>query len=133
MQTNRVVKFLVAALVLVFVFHQLYSSVFKPIVTESAEFYEHSDGLDISGIIIRNEKIVTSKAKGVLHFVATDGSRVAKKGTIAKIYSSEDASITVTHIENLKSQIADIEELQSYNDQKAADLDLINDKVNTSI
>jgi len=133
MQSNRVVKILISVLVVVFVFHQLYSSVFKPIVTESAEFYEYSDGLDISGIIIRNEKIVKSDTNGVLHFVATNGSRVAKKGVIAQIYDNANASITVTQIETIKSQIADIEELQSYNDQKAADLDLINNRVITSI
>jgi len=133
LQTSKIIKILVTALVLVFVFHQFYSSVFKPIVTESAEFFEYADGLDISGIIIRNESIVTNTAEGVLHFVAADGSRVAKKGTIARIYSDENASITVTQIENIKSQISDIEELQSYNDKKAADLDLINGKVTAAI
>ncbi|MDD6478221.1 MAG: HlyD family efflux transporter periplasmic adaptor subunit [Oscillospiraceae bacterium] len=129
-------KFLRIALVLLavfFVFHQMYSSLFKPITTQSAEYFEYSDGLEITGYIIRNEETVSTAARGVLHFVAEDGARVAKNGLIAQIYDNDNASILVSQINNIKSQISDIEELQAYNDQKAPDLDLINNRVKLSL
>ncbi|MBR2489265.1 MAG: hypothetical protein IKB45_02215 [Clostridia bacterium] len=64
-----------------------------------------------------------------MHFVTSDGNRVAKNGVIANIYDSESASITVTEIENVKNKIADIKDILSYNDIDAANLDLINSRV----
>lgn len=133
MGNNKAIKIILLLFTVVFIFHQIYSSLFKPIVTQSADYYEHTDGVEISAYIIRNEKIVTSDTDNVLHFIVEDGSRVAKNGTIAHIYNNKNASVTVTQIENIKSQIADIEELQAYNDQKAADLDLVTGKVADSV
>ena len=122
MGNNRAIKIIVVIFVLIFVVHQIYSSLFKPIVTQSAEYFEYTDGTEIAAYIIRNEKIVTTDSDSVLHFMVEDGSRVAKDGTIAQIYNNKNASVTVTQIDSLKEQIADIEELQAYNDKKAADL-----------
>jgi len=133
MGNNKAVKIIVLLFVIVFFFHQVYSSLFKPIVTQSAEYFEYTDGTEIAAYIIRNEKVVTADSDNVLHFMVSDGSRVAKDGTIAQIYDSKNASVTVTQIESLKEQIADIEELQAYNDKKAADLDLITHRVEIAV
>lgn len=130
---SKAIKIIVVLFVIVFFVHQIYSSLFKPIVTQSADYYEHTEGMEISAYIIRNEKTVSADSDNVLHFVVGDGSRVAKNGTIAQIYNNKNASVTVTKIENLKSQIADIEDLQAYNDQKAADLELITNRVSSSV
>lgn len=133
MGNNKVIKIIVIIFVIVFFVHQIYSSLFKPIVTESADYFEYTDGTEIAAYIIRNEKIVTTDSNNVLHFVVNDSSRVAKNGVIAQIYDSKNASVTVTQIENLQEQISDIKELEAYNDQKAADLDLITHRVESSI
>lgn len=133
MREHTVLKAVIGIAAAVFLFHQFYSSVYKPITTESAEYYEAVDGLNITGIIIRQENVITSTIPGVLHYVTSDGSRVAKGGTVASVYDSADASITVNRISELEAQIADIEEIQSYNDLQAADLELINEKVNTAL
>lgn len=137
MKGSSVLKGLVMLLVAVFVIHQLISSVYNPIKTETAGFYTSSDGFNITGIIIRNEALVEYNGSGVMHFVTKDGSRVAKNGVIANVYDSESASIAVSQTELLEQKIADIEDILSYNDIEAANLDLINsrvtDKVNSLI
>lgn len=133
MGEHKVLKVFLCIIVLVFVIHQIYSSVYKPITTVSAEYYTATEGFDITGIIIREEKIITSDTTGTMHFVLSDGERVARNGTVANIYSSADASVTVNRIEQLKSRIADIEEMQGYNDVEAADITLANSKVNNSL
>ncbi len=133
MQGNRILKIFFVLLALVFIIHQAYSSFYKPVTTESAEFYTAVDGIDVTGIIIRNETVISSDAGGVLHFVTADGSRVAKDGIIASIYDTEGASLTVSQIDAVKKQIADIEEIQKYNNLEAADLDLINSKVKSGL
>ena len=133
MKGSSVLRFLLVALVAVFIVHQSVSAVYKPIKTESAVYYTATDGFKITGLIIRNETAVKSDTSGVMHFVTEDGSRVAKGGTIANIYASESASITVTQIKQVKNKISDIEDILSYNDIEAANLDVINSRVKDSL
>lgn len=129
MKNNTALKVCLLLIASVFIIHQLYSSFYKPITTQSAEFSTAVQGLNITGIFIRNETLVENNAGGVLHFVADEGSRVAKDGVIASIYETDTASLTVSQIEAVKRQIADIEDIQSYNNLEATDLDLLNNKV----
>lgn len=133
MNGTRILKISIGVIVAIFIINQLISSLYMPIKTENAVFYTANDGFKITGHIIRNETYVTSNDDGVLHFVTEDGSRVAKDGVIANIYGSADASITVSQIDVLKDQIADIEDILSYNDIEAADLGLINSKISNSL
>lgn len=133
MKGTTVLKGCVILLIAVFAVHQAVSSFYKPVKTETAVYSDISDGLNITGIIIRNETLVTSAGGGVMHFVIGDGNRVAKDGVIANIYDSESASITLERIDSVNSKIADIEEMLSYNDLEAADLDMINSKVSKNL
>ena len=121
MKSEKVLKFFVVLLIAVFFVHQAAAAVYKPISTESATYYTAADGLNITGLIIRNETLVKSQSGGVMHFIASDGSRVAKDGVIANIYDSVNTKIT------------DIEEMLSYNDLEAADLDMVNNRVQKSL
>ncbi len=133
MKDNAVLKIFIGVAAAVFLIHQLYSSLYKPITTQSAEYYEAVEGMSINATILRSESYVTYGSGGTLHFVTTDGERVAKGGTIAQIYDNAQASITVSHIQQLTKQISDIEEMLAYNDVQAADLNLINQRVHDTL
>lgn len=133
MKGSSILRFFIILLLLVFIGHQSISAVYKPIKTESAVYHTATNGLKITGLIIRNETYVKNSKEGVLHFAARDGERVSKGGAVANLYESESASITVTEIENVKSKIADLEDILSYNDIEAANLDVINSKVRSAI
>lgn len=133
MRDHKILRAFLIVIALTFIVHQLYSSLYKPITTVAAEYSTVVDGLDVTGVIIRSENYITSNRSGALHFVAADGERVAKDGVIANIYSNASASVSVSRIEELKKQIADIEEIQGYNDVQAADLGLVNNKVNNAL
>jgi len=133
MKGTSVLRALIVLLVAVFVIHQFISSVYSPIKTESAVFYTSADGYNITGIIIRNETLVEYKGGGVMHFVTADGNRVSKNGVIANVYDSESASIAVSQTRILEEKIADIEDILSYNDIEAANLDLINARVKEKV
>lgn len=129
MKLSSVVKALVLLVVLVFVANQVISSVYKPVKTESATYYTAVEGIKTTGFIVRNESLVTAQNNGVMHFLISDGERVSKDGIIANLYDNESSSITVSHLENLKEKIADIEDILSYNDVEAVNLDVMNTKV----
>ena len=133
MKGSSILRFFIVLLLLIFIGHQSIAAVYKPIKTESAVYYTATNGLKITGLIMRNETYVKNTKDGVLHFSAHDGERVSKGGTVANLYETESASITVTEIENVKSKIADLEDILSYNDIEAANLDVINAKVRNSL
>ncbi len=133
MKGNTVLKVFLILFISVFVIHQLYSSLYKPITTASAEYFESSDGLELTGYVIRKEIPVTYTQSGSLHYAVSDGERVSKDGVIAYVYDSPSASVINSKIETVKNQIADIEEIQGYNDNKAADIDQINNKVTSAL
>lgn len=133
MKGTTVLKGFVILLIAVFAVHQAVSSLYKPVKTETAVFSDMSDGLNITGVIIRNETLVSAGDSGVLHFIIGDGNRVAKDSVIANIYDSESASIILERIDSVNGKIADIEEMLSYNNLEAADLDMINAKVHQNL
>ena len=133
MKGSSVLKFFLVLMAVVFLGNQIISSVYKPIKTDSAVFHTTQDGLKITGVIMRKESLVKYEGSGVMHFVTADGNRVAKNGVIANIYDSESASITVTEIESIKKKITDIEDILSYNDIEAANLDLILKRVEEKV
>ncbi len=133
MREHTFLKVFLAVVAVVFVTHQIYSSLYKPITTETADYYEAVDGLKISGVIIRTENVITTDNGGVLHFMTADGSRVAKGGVVAQIYDSADASVTLNRVSTLEEQIQNLEELQGYNDLQAADLELADQRVSQAL
>lgn len=133
MKKFSTIKFLLLVLAFTFIVHQLVSIFYKPISTESAYIYTANNGLDITGIIFRNETLVKSTKEGVLHFMIPDGSRVSNQGTIANIYNDESASITLSQIDSIKNKIDDIESIISQNNIAAANLDVANNNVDNKL
>ena len=133
MREHTGLKVLLAVVIIVFLGSQIYSSVYKPITTQAAMVYTATDGLEITGHIIRQETVVENSSSGVLHFLVSDGERVAKNGVIAEIYDSASVSITVSKIDEISERIKDIEEIAAYNDIQAPDIALANSKVNNAL
>ena len=133
MKRNTIIKIALVFLAVIFIINQAVSMLYKPITTDSAVFYTANNGFKITGVIIRNEILVTNDENGVLHFLISDGERVAKDGTIANIYDSESASITLSQIESVQNKINDINDILSFNDLEAANLGLINSRVNDNL
>lgn len=122
-------------LLLIFIFaaHHLYSSLYKPISTESAEYFEVVSGVSAQGVIIRNEKIITNSAPGALHYITMDGTRAAKGGTIAEIYSDASASGRISRLHMVEAELNSISQIEEYNNVRAPDMDIVNGKVNDSL
>ncbi|MBO5089420.1 MAG: hypothetical protein J6C27_00700 [Clostridia bacterium] len=133
MKKNTLIKIALIFLVLAFLINQAVSMFYKPVTTDSAVFYTANNGFKITGVIVRNEILVTNDKSGVLHYLISDGERVSKNGTIANIYGSEAASITLSQIESVQHKIDDINSILSFNDLEAANLELINSRVNDNL
>ncbi len=128
---NKVVKIALSALIIIFLIFQIYSATFSSIATSSAIPFEYTEGIETTGIIIRDETLVKNTEQGTLHFAVGDGEKIAKGGVIAHIYDGDSASANATKIEELKDQLKKIEEIEGYNNMLAVDLSTVNAKISS--
>ena len=133
MLKSRFTRIVLAVLLSVFLIHQLYSAIYNPITTKSAQYVNETEGVSFTAMIIRNETPIEKTHGGVMHLKVGDGQRIAKDGTVADVYTSEEASIAVSRIQQLKEQIEAIETIQSYNDLAAVDINLLNGKISDKL
>lgn len=132
-RVTKLVKWLAALFVAVFVVAQLYSVLINPVTTDTVYAHSSFSGYSALGYIIRNETVITKDVQGALGYEVENGGRVSKKGTIANIYqSSEDAEKKV-QLEQLEQRIASLENIQSYNDLNAADVNALKSNIHNSI
>lgn len=133
MKRYKALKIMLALLIVAFIAHQVYAALYSSVTTSTALYYEHSDGIDISAWIIRDEKVITTDAKGVVHYTLSDSEKVAAGGVVAALYDDEESSLALSRVENLKKQLADVKELIGYNDISAVDIDTCNQRVDTEL
>ena len=133
MREHLGLKIFVVLVFLVFVAHQVYSSFYKPISTETAEYFEVVSGVSSEAMIIRTEKLIENKSSGALHYITTDGTRAAKGGTIAEIYGDASTSGKISRLHTVESELESIKQIEEYNNVQAADMEIINSKVNDSL
>lgn len=126
-------KWLAIGFVAFYCFMQIYSIFINPVTTDTVYAHSAFSGYQTKGYIVRNETIVTNDQNGSLSFAVPDGGRVAKGGTIAAIYQSEQDANYQTTIDHLQEQIETLQTIQGYNDVNAADLPKISGKIHTAL
>lgn len=132
---NKVMVFVktsIIALLVVFLGYQIYSSVYKPITTATAVYYDTYSGVDITGYFVRDEKIIDYTVTGNERYVVSEGEKISKGGTVAEVYSSPEMAEYHKRVENLKEQIETLESINSVTDPSAVDLTTLTNKINNS-
>ena len=119
---NRFVSTTVGIILAMFLVYQLFASLYNPVTPEIVTQFSTTDGINITGVIIREETLVKNNNLGTMHFEIEDSERVSKGGVIANIYGSDNQSHAATEITKITKEIKNIEEIQKYNDLNAIDL-----------
>ncbi len=120
-------------LLLFYLGYQIYSTHYTAIQTETAAYASTSQTVQVSGIAIRKESVISSKLSGVVDYVIPDGGKVAKGGTVAQVYASTQGAAAQKQLESLDSSIAKLQTLSAPGDTYAADLDSINRQINLKL
>jgi hypothetical protein len=126
---HKLIKFIIAAVIVLFLGYQYYVGFYASVVTESAEQFQHTDGIDTVATFIRNEVPITSNHIGTIHFTVGNGEKVAKEGVIANIYESDAASAAASRINEIDKQLQIIADIEGYNDSTAVDVSTINNRI----
>lgn len=107
----RILSVIVAALVLAIAAYNIGKSLYSPYETEIAYEYTQKTTCDLSGVIIRNERIVTNSG-GIVNYLIDDAGKVAAGGVIAEVYSSTQAAQDQMKIRELERKIEILERSQ---------------------
>ncbi len=129
MKKSKLVLGITGAILLVFLIYQLYVVFYNPVTTEIVSAANAVDGINITGIIIRNEEIIKSDTSAAMHFEIDDNERVAAGGVIANLYSTAEQSVAAAELKNIDKQIHNIEQIHKYNDLNAVDIGTLNAKI----
>jgi len=98
-------KIFVTLIAFVFMFYQIYSVVYKPITTSTALYDNTYDGIEINGYFVREETVIDYNITGNERYVASDGEKISKGGTIAEVYSSSQIAELYQQAEKLSEEI----------------------------
>jgi len=122
----------VTLIALIFIIYQTYSIVYKPITTATAVYYNTYDGIEINGYFVREEKIIDYNITGTERYVAQEGEKISKGGTIAEVYASSDIAESYEKIEQIKEEIEILESINSVSDPSSVDLTTLSNKIKRS-
>lgn len=106
---RRTAGALLCALVVVYIVIQISTALSTEIITEYAGQNTIEEKIEATGYILRNETLLTTQARGVVHSTLNEGERVAKDQTIATVFASDAASQVQSEIARINEQLAVLE------------------------
>ena len=124
---------ILALLVLLYVGYQAYQATHKALKTETAMYGQVSDVLQSQGFVIRNETVIDEKANGVLSYQVADGTRVAANGVIAYVFSTESDAASQREIDQLNSEIENLQALSKPADYFVANPSMLGEQIYSAI
>ena len=89
-----------------------------PLSTTLTYNYVVSEGVDVTGYVVREEAVLADEDAGVLRLGRAEGERISKGGTVATVYADHDALTRQTEVEELTTRI---EQLQYARDAALAE------------
>ena len=110
---KRIITIIIVVLLLVFIGYQIWRANHSSVVTETATYASISDTIQAEGVIIRNETLVQQNTAGVITYNVSDGTKIAKDSLIATVYDTAEDATTQQRREQLESQLATLQELNS--------------------
>lgn len=84
-----------------------------PLTTTLAYPYQVETGLELSGWVVRQERVLEDDSGGLLRVERTEGERVGVGGIIAAVYADQASLERQTEIDTLNSRIEQLQYAQS--------------------
>ncbi|MFR3237419.1 MAG: HlyD family efflux transporter periplasmic adaptor subunit [Acutalibacter sp.] len=124
---------ILAVLVLLYVGYQVFQVTHHAFQTETAMYGQVSDVLQTEGFVIRKETVIDETVSGVLSYRVADGTRVAKGGVIADVFSTENDASAQREKERLEKEIESLEALAQPADYFVANPSLLSGQIYSAI
>lgn len=123
---KRILMFVAAVLMIGYVGYHIFMANYSPVTVSSAERCVEYETLDTQGLVVRNESLIPHSGQaGYVYYIAQNGSRVSKNGTIADLYASEQQAADHQRLQQLDQKIEELESIQEQGQSNRVNLDII--------
>ena len=130
---KRLLSIFIALLLFFYIGYQIYSANYSTVRTETALSKTEADTIETTGIAIRKESLIEQPANGVLTYAVEDGGHIHKGGTVAVTYANEADATAQRQLQELDSEIARLQKLNTPGDTYAANPDSLNKQINQEL
>ena len=79
-----------------------------PLSTTLAYAYQVSEGVDVTGFVVRKESLLPDEDAGVLRLGRAEGEKISRGGTVATVYADHDSLARQTEVDELENRIAQL-------------------------
>ena len=124
---------LIAVLLIAYVVVQVILSGNNQVTTEIAYVAEAYDELNVEGMMVRREQILTSDVEGVKSYALADGEKVGYEGTVAYICQDEETAKAHQAIRSLNEEIEMLKEVESANLGGAVSVDSLDKQLSDKL
>lgn len=123
--STRILMLLVALGMAAYFGYQALRYLDNPLTTTMAYAYTVDKVVDVSGYVVRSERILEDNTSGLLRLARAEGERVGVGGTVAAVYADQASLDRQDQIDALESRIEQLEYAQgaSLSYEAAAKLD----------
>lgn len=135
LKIRRLRDALLMALVVLCVFaliaSQIYLSVHGSENTQDAVLYTCKESISFTGVMVRDETVIYSQHidDGIMNYAVSDGARLSKDSTIARIYDSYSQIFSRYRIERLSEELENLRRAQDPGTTDYAQPEFINKQV----
>ena len=109
----KLILILFCVLVVFTTLYHLYNYLYKAPQTEFAVQIDCEDKVSVKGYFVRNEKIINASDSRYYDIILENGGKVGKDGTIANVYSTDNAAHIQSEIRNLQKKIDEFDSIIS--------------------
>lgn len=127
--SKRLVAVLVALVLLSYVGYQCFTVFYSAVELETVTSRTVYDTLDVQGVAIRSERVLTQSVDGYIYYTVTNGDRVAKDGAIASVYRTEADALAEQEYAQLTEEMTALQTLQKQGNASKASLDSVNRQI----
>ena len=129
---KRMITVLVALFLLVYVGFQAYQILNTTIEVETVGSYKVYETIEAQGLAIRNETVIRQEPDGYLFYTTENGGRVAKDGTIARVFPTENDAFSQQQLDLLDEEIETLRAINAQGTSNRANLSSINKQLNNA-
>ena len=102
--TTRIIWIVIGVFFLIMVISQMMIYFGTSVKTEVATLYMATESIGFKGVYVRDEKLVSYNANGIISYTHSDGSKVGKNAVIAQVYKNRSDIAVRQRISELEAQ-----------------------------
>lgn len=130
---RRVCSVLLSVAVMCYLAYQIYSAAHHTLTTEYALDYTYHETMSLDGFIVRDEKILTTDASGVVSYSQESGSKVAAGHVVARVCENDEQASVQTQLDEVNDLIESLEGLQEEGTQMAVNAQVLDSRISQTI